>query len=902
MKSLVLMFMVAVMASSPLMAQNDMPSMLDNANAGTEFYFSMPPCYEQGGNDNKIVIYASSAYEANIKVSIPGRGVVHEKVSTPGEVVFFPLTPAEAQPFNKNPNQPAPAQAVYEGAAIMVTSNKPIIAYCVTRFQFTSDGATLMPNASLGTEYVIGSMADMSGMYPGYNLPSEVTATAIANNTKVWFTLGGTDDTQTTNGMSSGDTREFELNKGDVLAISTLNSGGDLSGSFLRANKPINVMSGNQCANVPLQNRWCDFIVSNEPPMHTWSKQYHFPELSKRGQNSWMKIVAAEDNTAVLRNGEAYGTIEFGKGGRAGRGYLEGQAMDGEQQPIVFTASKPISIKFFNPGQEIDGVTADPYSIQLTPVDQYVDYVWFCTPGVAQLQFAKNWLSVIHVVDENGEVSEDLEIGWFEDGVHKWWKVRDLYGAAPGGIFAPIGDGKVWAEKRLELPDPAGVYTLRSFGERFTAYSYGAQDYDTYAFRTGARMIDQTSDDSEIPGIVILSDEGENQSGSVQDLGAGIAAVRAIPETQVNMLIEVEEFLPGTKESVNWSAKVIDPSQAAAATIAVVDRRGNIATFELEYSVDDREPVDLSPRTLDFGPTIAADVVERKATITNTRSDAELTISTIRLTADLPQFEIVELPALPYTLAPAGTLEVTVRFTGDMPGEYQNQLEVTLAGEAKRVACDLNVTTEVTELAIASADFGALIVGLTSTKPLAFNINSPVAANILSISQPDNAAFTIKRFTGALASVPGTIAPGAAAGIEVKFAPTALEQYSSTIQVEYTFGAQAPRTLTLDLQGEGGGTTSSVNLDPEVFSPVLTADPNPASLHTKLSFELLQPRAVAVTLYDLRGVAVLNIQPQLYDAGLNTIELDLAALSVGTYYCRLEAPDAATTLPILVRR
>ncbi len=907
MKRVMFVFMFAVLAASPLTAQNNMPSLLDNANAGTEFYFSMPPAYEQGGNDNQIVIYVSSAYEANVKLSIPGRGVLKEKVTTPGDVIFFSLSPGEAQPFNKVPSQTAPAQEIYEDVAVHLTSNKPIIAYCVTRFSFTSDGAILMPNAALGTEYVIGSMADMTELFPSLNLPSEVTVTAIANNTTVWFTVGGTNKTKTTNGMGAGDTREFELNKGDVLAISTLNQGGDLSGSYVRSTKPVCVMSGNQCANVPIDNRWCDYIVSNEPPLHTWSKVYHFPQLSPREQNSWMKIVAAEDNTTVLRNGAAYGTLEFGKGGRATRGYLEGQAMDGEQQPIVFSADKPISVKFFNPGQELDGLTSDPFSIQITPVDQYVNFVWFCTPGVAQLSFSKNWLSIVHAADANDEVSEDLEIGWFVDGELKWRKVRDAFGSAPGGFFAPIGDGKSWAEKRIELPDPAGVYALRSFGDPFAAYSYGAQDYDTYGFRTGARMNDQTVSDTEPPQNVFVADRGPQQSGSIQDQGAGIAAVRPVPEEVVNMQVEVAEFLPGTKESVNWTASVVDPGQPAAAVIAVIDRRGNVSTFDVEYSVEDRAPVEITPVALEFGETIAADVVERVVTITNTQPAAQLTIVSIRLAAALPQFEIANLPALPFVLAPAGeegsSLDLTVRFTGDGVGEFQEQLEVTAAGEPVNATCDLNATTAASELSLAATtDFGAVTVGLPSKRTVSFDIDSPVAAEILSVSAPDHAAFRIEGFSGALQSVPGTIGAGAAAGITFEFTPTTLEAYSATVDVEYTFGQQEPRITTLTLQGEGRGTTSSVDENPEILSPLITADPNPASLQTSLSFELLQPRTVAVTLYDLRGIAVLTVQPRLYDAGVNALELDLAGLSVGTYYCRLDAQDAVATLPILVRR
>lgn len=902
------MFLIAMFACVQAAAQFDMPSMLDNGNAGTEFVFSMPPCYEQGSNNNVIAIFVASVYNAEVTVSVPGRGVIKTKRTLPGQVSNFTLSPAEAQPFTKDASQPAPLQSLYTGAAVIVKSDKPIVAYCLTRFQFTTDGALLTPITSLGTEYVVGSMADMSAMYPGFNLPSEVTISAIADSTTVWFTLGGTTTTVANNQLESGQTKKYLFNKGDVIAISTVNEGGDLSGSYIRSTKPVAVLSGNQCANVPLDKRWCDYIVSNEPPMHTWGTAYHFPQLAERDQNAWMKIFAAESNTQIYRNGDYFSTLRDGKGGQTGFGYLDRQALDGSQQPLVFTSSAPISVKLFTPGQEMDNKVADPSSVQITPVAQYVNYVIFCAPGVPQMQFAENFVSLVHAVDANDQVSEDLEIGVFQDGEIEWSKIRERFGVAAGSIFPSIGDGKIWAEKRLQLPDPSGVYAIRSSGEPFAAYSYGRQDYDTYAFRTGARMIDLSGGDSRAPVNVLISVGDIQQTGRIRDLGgSGLAAVRVVPESMFNIRIDMDDFLPGTLEELPWTATVVDPQEAAGATVVMIDRAGNSGTFDIDFTIEPLGELQVTPPLLNFGETIAADVVDRTVNVANVSTEAQLQIESIRLESGSGAFEFIDLPALPLVLPPAGngnenSLTLTVRFTGREVGIFNDRIVIATAIEEELPYTRLTSTTNVTTLEIEPHVFKPTIIDSKDTATFLFNIQSTVEAEILSVSQPDDPAFTITRYTGALQSVPGTIPPRAVGGIQVQFAPVEVKQHSATMDVQYRFGRQEARTARVNLSGEGADKVSEVDERPGFFNLDASTQPSPSGPQTSVRFTLEVPMIVSMKVYDLRGNAVVNIPTQSFEVGDNTVEIDMARFAVGAYFLHLEAPNASAVLPIVLMR
>ena len=909
MKSLLTLLLMTLCVLTPMAAQNTMPSLLDNANAGTEFVFSMPPCYEQGGNDNHIVIYVSSPYETEVQVRVPGRGVVKTQRTVPNDVIFFRLSPAEAQPFNKSPNQVAPPQDIYTGAAVIVTSGAPIVAYAVTRFQFTSDAIMLTPTSAQGLEYVVGSMADMSGMYPGFNLPSEVTVAATANDTKVFFTLGGNAATKANNAMTPGQTRTYTINKGDVIAISSISTEGDMSGSYIRATKPVSVVSGNQCANVPTSIRWCDYIASAETPMAAWSNVYHYPQLMERSQNSWMKIFAAGDQTTIMRNGEPFGLIEKGKGGVSGVGFLDGQAMAGEQQPIVFTADNPISIKVFNPGQEIDNRTTDPYAVQLVPVDQYVNYVWFNAPGVAQLSFDKNWVSIIHVVDEDDKISDDLEMGVVKNGDIEWVRIADIFGSAPGAIFPSIGDGKTWAEKRIELPDASGAYAIRSAGEPFAAYSYGASNYDTYAFRTGARMIDLGSVDALPPQNEMVTAAGVRLSGRIHDVTdqgepSGLAAIRVIPETLENFELDIDEFVPGTVENINWIAAVQNTVENGRVVLAMIDRRGNTELLEITYAPEEETNLDVT-REIDFGTTIAGDVKEEAITIVNMSDSEPVVIELIELSDGTTGFDLVDLPDLPYSLAPVGgenTLRVTARWTAGDVGNFSDLLLITTAGKPTAGYTTLKAYSAVVGLTFTDRDFFRVEVGETLFGSGWITNNGEVEAKILAIDDPSDPAFRIIRFTGGLDAVPGVLAAGATGVIDCEFIPTEAREYTATVKVHYQFGAQPEKVGTITLTGEGFGEPSDVADAVDVFGASFTAQPNPTARFTTLNFNLTKPQSVTVSVYDLRGNAVFKMPARAFNAGPGSLELDLAGLASGTYYCRLDAGGAQTTLSILVRR
>ena len=129
----------------------------------------------------------------------------------------------------------------------------------------------MLPVEVLGTKYIVSSYNDathyISKQYNNIvSLPSIVAITAAYDATEVKFKLGGNAQTSSAGGIKVYEEVSKILNSGEVWVISTNEDDGDLSGSVISSSLPISVVSSNQCANIPLDNSPCNYLVEMEIP------------------------------------------------------------------------------------------------------------------------------------------------------------------------------------------------------------------------------------------------------------------------------------------------------------------------------------------------------------------------------------------------------------------------------------------------------------------------------------------------------------------------------------------------------------------------------------------------------------------------------------------------------------
>jgi hypothetical protein len=656
--------------------RNKLPKMLGANNVGTDFWITFNPCWETDDPlKNDLRVYVSCGIKTLVTVEVPGKSFKTTKMTIPNDIIEFRLDPGKGQCYQKDDKVPPEPERVYQGYGVHVYADYPIVVYGVTRYHYTSDGFLAIPVSSLGKEYIIASYADPTSN-TGQWLPSYCGIVAAHDNTEVRFTLGGNGNTKTAGGMKPGDYKTEILNQGDVWLIGSLGAFADLSGSKIRASRPVAVLSGNFCAYIPSDKAACDYICEMELPTNTWGNDYHVSRIFTRLNNSIIKVFAKKPMTKLYRDGKQIGYI-FAAGGMEGNGFQEMRAAEPYNQPkvSVISGDNPISVTQYNPGQQDDNVVSDPFQLVLTPLQQYQNEIVFNTPGVSGSGFESNYINIVYEANADGSMPQGLEFAKVENGVFTWVPLRDL-SPAPGDRFAYDVEGKPFYSKIYKL-DGDGVYKIRS-DKLFTAYAYGFSSWDSYGFPTSVALGDLEKPDTlpPIPKWTQNTCTGDIFDGTVEDMPkdpevrSNLSMIVFDPENSVNYRFWYKKFVPGEDFKTTWTLEVIDKLKEAVAFITYTDRRGNDTTIMIKYTPP---KITMRPATVNFGSLKLGDVVEKSVWVINYSEDEPITITTVTLEKKNQHFQIMNLN-VPYTLNPQDSIEVRIRFTADSIGSYADSV------------------------------------------------------------------------------------------------------------------------------------------------------------------------------------------------------------------------------------
>jgi hypothetical protein len=713
------------------------------------------------------------------------------------------LGPGIAQAFSKGVNGGIPPEQVYQDAAVHVKATVPVVVYGVTRFNYTSDSFMAIPVHTLGKEYVVASMADMSWMYGGYSLPSETAIVAAYDGTRVDFTLGGPSVTVSGGGMRPTQTKSFTMNKGDVWVIGNdANSKeGDVTGSVVRATKPVGVVSGNQCANVPTTLRWCDFVSEMELPTNTWGRFLQVPKYASRKNGYFMKVFAKEPNTKVFYNGSFWKTIQT-VGGQEGKGWIY-QRVDGTGNNILsLSADKPISATVWNTGQEDDGVSTDPFQMNVMPIEQYQKNVMFCTPGSrGGIGFTRNFLGVVFELDTVTQgMPKDLEFGTAVNGKISWRALSAVFGPSfsTRDIFQQKINGKTYAFKECVLPSD-NVYAMRC-SKPFMCYSYGGSDYDSYGHPTsGALRV--VSPDTVAPIVTYTTrcdgTVGVFESATVSDMPnddsvrSNLGTILMDPDSSYNYTLDFDEFVSGTTRGTKWRLNVDNPDNDAHALIIFTDRAGNQTCAEIDYRAI---KITINPVLVDFG-LMKKNKVATKDIVVKNEGTSKVSVTRLEFKGGgVGVFKFIPdmSQVLPFDLEAGATKTVTVQYTSSNDGEIEDSIGVgndcifryrTLV-KGKTGEPIINVT---------DIPFGSVVVGNSVKR--SFNVTNDGNVKLTVSNQsgvvPAGSPFTstsdvVTPGSPLVLDLTGTTA-GNSKTYEVTFAPTVTGNFNATI----TFSSDA---------------------------------------------------------------------------------------------------------------
>jgi IgGFc binding protein len=377
----------------------------------------------------------------------------------PGQVAILFLGGTQGA----NPECPAPTamgtagmlQGTGIGHSFHITTDVPVVAYEMNPYGGGNAAVTgaslLLPVSSWDTNYVANTASPDTVGGPSINVIAAQDGTTVTMLPSVALTGG--------NGLPSGAANtqvKFNLKKGEQAQFIQQ---ADLVGSILQSNKPIGLMAGNPCMNMPQGTIFCDHGEQMVPPVRALGSEY--VGVMYRGRTSpndptiW-RVIGAVDGTTLTYTPQIAGAPKTLKRG----------------QMVEFITGTPFVIKSQDdqhPFELFDYMSGsnwsqlakpngygDPDLSVIVPPQQYLsNYVIMTDPSYPETN-----LVIIRRKDENGNFKDvTLDCAGVLTG---WTKVGEYEFTRPDlstGDFKPVGkcsNGR--HELKSDAPFGVGVW------------------------------------------------------------------------------------------------------------------------------------------------------------------------------------------------------------------------------------------------------------------------------------------------------------------------------------------------------------------------------------------------------------------------------------------------------------
>ena len=314
---------------------------------------------------------------------------------------------------------------------------------------FSNDASLLLPSTVWTSDYTVVSWPSVDGR------AAFAAVTAMEDGTEVQvfgagsFASGGGID-----GAGSG---TVTLGAGDVLELVASHEGAkgtflaDITGTQVHASKPVQVIAGHSCANIPEPNTLaCDHVEHAIFPTESLGTDYlvTFPAALASESPHVVRIVAAEAATTVSFDPPVHDAVQLAPGDPP----IE---LRDVMQDVRVHADKALLIAQFMQGQgSVPSGAGDPSMALAIPTQQFRKSYIFVAPS----SFDSNFVNVI--APAGVSVTLDGEV-------------------VPSGDFVPIGSSGFSVARELlqsgethsvEAGQPVGILVY-GYG-RYTSYMY----------------------------------------------------------------------------------------------------------------------------------------------------------------------------------------------------------------------------------------------------------------------------------------------------------------------------------------------------------------------------------------------------------------------------------------------
>ena len=759
-----------------LIRADELPVDNNSAFAGRHFYV--------GFMENEIVIqdfldlsiYITVSDDANITVFHRGAMSLRYEYTVQKDSVLKVEVPAV--------NEVRDSEIILNSLT-EITSDVPVTVYAFSSQITTSDSYAVLPVSRWGTEYLTvnmpndqyyieGAVEPEDSLYFHYPRSGEFMVMAAYDSTVVEIIPS----TTTWQRKQAGSVYTEVLNKGDCYLVKSYPASRgtfDLTGSFVRANKPVGVLSGHVRTAVPqeLGPPWDskDHLCEQLMPTEMWGRTFVSVPFGFSSHGDYIKFVSLHGGTLIeMLNEDVLQDIHISKSGGT-------ELITGVNKPTVWKSNYPVQVAqlMAHSGWINDSRYYDPSMVILPPVEQFVDRILFHTPGDSRYnpgQYMNHYITL--VMDKNAYQSIKLD----------YKPLATYYNGAPEII---VGSNLYWS--RIEIDK--GKHIIECDSGAFSGVIYGKGQADSYAMILGSSLRNPYSNDS-IPPVVDVNERCGYLNGTIREYideaSTGIDFVHVVVDSTDNYEWDID-FISDTATYITFRAWPKDIYTDAQFMIEIRDKNGNGRAYKHKYyGIRTFYPKGIYIPNVDVGEVACSEFFIQNV------NDGPLNIVSAEFALDA-RLTFESMPALPATLQQYDSLKCKVCFD---PGTDTTTLYAKLI---LNYDCDrkqeipVRGAVDAPSLLALDYDFGDVLIG---QKPCAetYIINTGnMVVSIDSLTWPDGSVFEIDD-----SNVPKILNPGDTVLVPLCFEPASRQHYEIGVLVHNDLNIQ---DVTFKVSGNG---------------------------------------------------------------------------------------------------
>ncbi len=415
---------------------------LGDSNVGCEFYSVASAALQTGQPwifNFALAVLNTSDQEASFTVE-QGVQLLDQQLIPAGAAVIVEL-PYDDALSNADYDVAEPSTLVPKGA-FHVRSDQPVVVFQYNplgykigpSFAYSGDGSVLAPTHTWGLEHRVVSRAHWRD--GDYDYSGSYALTARYDGTLVTLEPSATGGVVLAGGGVAADgTGRVTLDAGDVLQVMTGSAGGepdasDLTGTRVLASKPVQLIGGHKCTNVPYDMAACDHLEEVIPPLSALGRVHVVaaPLIPSGGpvpKDQMVRITAAEDGTSLEYEPAQPGApAEIALAGE----YVELGPLNDD---FVITSSAPVVVTQYMLGQTAGGNVGDPALLSRAPVEQFrteyqlhaapeydISYVSVVAPVGAEVTLDGALLQPFEAIGDSGYAVARTPLQMALDGQH----------------------------------------------------------------------------------------------------------------------------------------------------------------------------------------------------------------------------------------------------------------------------------------------------------------------------------------------------------------------------------------------------------------------------------------------------------------------------------------------------